>query len=698
MKVYSGSEIRNVAIVGHNDTGKTTLVSQLLFNTGAVTRLGRVEDGTTVTDFDQDEIDRKHSISSALAFVEWKDTKINLLDTPGFGIFIMEARSAMRVADSTAVVVSGVTGVEVTTEKVWKFADEFALPRLIIVNKMDRERASFARTLESLQKKFGKNVVPIQIPIGEEKDFAGVIDLVAMKAYRYASDGSGKYETVEIPADLKAEADAWREKLIEKVAEGDDKLMERFFEQGGLSQEEMIEGLRREVAHHEIFPMLFTSASRAIGGHAVLDAMVELLPPADAVKELEGKNAKGEPVMFDRRAEAFPGALVFKTFSDPFSGRVSLFRVYSGTLQSDHTYWNTSRDHEERIGKLQVLQGKQQTPVSELRAGDIGAVAKLKDTFTGDTIAAKDHAIVLEHIHYPEPAIAFAVEPKARGDEDKLGVAIARVIEEDPTIKFARDEQTKEFLISGQGQLHVEIVVGKLKKKYNVDVVLHPPKVPYRETITRPADAHGRHKKQSGGHGQFADCKITVEPLPRGADFEFVDEIFGGSIPRQYIPAVEKGIQDARVKGFLAGYPMVDFRVRLKDGQYHDVDSSEMAFKIAGSLAYQQAMEQARPTLLEPIMHVDITAPAEYVGDLMGDLNSRRGRVEGVDAEEETQVVHARVPLSEMLTYGSTLRSITQGRGSFHMEYSHYEEVPKQQQEKIITEYRKAKEAQAAAH
>jgi elongation factor G len=698
MKVYSGSEIRNVAVVGHNDTGKTTLVSQLLFNAGALTRLGRVEDGTTVTDFDPDEIDRKHSISAALAYAEWKDTKINLLDTPGFGIFIMEAKGAMRVADAAAIVVSGVTGVEVNTEKVWKFAEEYALPRMVIINKMDRERASFARTLEALQKKFGKNVVPIQLPIGEEKDFSGVIDLVSMKAWRYQHDGSGKYETGDIPADLQDTAAEWREKLIEKVAEGDDTLMERFFEQGGLSQEELIDGLRREIGHHQIYPVVVASASHNIGGHAILDAFVSLLPAADATQTIEGRDKKGEALTFDRRAEAFPAALVFKTFSDPFSGRVSLFRVFSGTLQSDHAYWNTSRDHEERIGKLQLLQGKQQVPVSELRAGDIGAVAKLKDTYTGDTISAKDHQFVIEHVSYPEAAIAFAVEPKARGDEDKLGAAIHRIIEEDPTIKFERDQQTKEFLISGQGQLHVEIVVAKLKKKYNVDVVLHPPKVPYRETITRAADAHGRHKKQSGGHGQFADCKITMEPLARGADFEFVDEIFGGSIPRQYIPAVEKGIQDARVKGYLAGFPVVDFRVRLKDGQYHDVDSSEMAFKIAGSLAFQEAMEKARPTLLEPIMHVDITAPSEYVGDIMGDLNSRRGRVEGVDAEEDSQVVHARVPMAEMLTYGSTLRSLTQGRGSFHMEYSHYEDVPKQLQEKIITESKKAKEAQAAAH
>ena len=697
MKVYSGSEIRNVAVVGHNDTGKTTLVSQLLFNTGATTRLGRIEDGTTTTDFDPDEIDRKHSISAAIAYAEWKNTKINLLDTPGFGIFLMEAKSAMRVADASAIVVSGVTGVEVTTEKVWKFAEEYGQPRIVIVNKMDRERSSAQRTLDALQKKFGKNVVPIQLPMGEEHAFSGVVDLVSMQAMKFATDGSGKFEAIDIPAEYKDDASSWREKLIEKVAEGDDTLMERFFEQGGLSQEELLDGLKREVSHHQIFPVLFSSASHNIGGQAILDAFVSLLPSPDEGKTIDGKGKNGDALTFERRAEAFPSALVFKTFSDPFSGRVSLFRVYSGTLKSDTSYWNTSRDHEERIGKLQVLQGKQQVPVAELKAGDIGAVAKLKDVHTGETLAAKDHVIVIPHIDYPESAISFAVEAKTRGDEDKLSSAVARIIEEDPTIKFARDEMTKEFQVSGQGQLHVEIVVQKLHKKYGVDVILHPPKVPYRETITKPADAHGRHKKQSGGHGQFADCKITMEPLSRGADFEFVDEIFGGSIPRQYIPAVEKGIQDARKKGFLAGYPVVDFRVRLKDGQYHDVDSSEMAFKIAGLMAFQQGMEQARPTILEPIMHVDISAPSEYVGDLMGDLNSRRGRVEGVDAEEDMQTVHARVPMAEMLTYGSTLRSITQGRGSFHMEMSHYEEVPRNLQEKIIAESKK-KQEQPSAH
>src|SRR5438067_3300828 len=474
--------------------------------------------------------------------------------------------------------------------------------------------------------------------------------------------------------------------------------MERVFEQGGLSQEELIDGMRREVSHHQIFPVLCSSASHNIGGQMILDSFVSLFPSATEAHTVMGKDKKGETVEIDRRDQAFPSALVFKTFSDPFSGRVSLFRVYSGTFKSDTSYWNTTRHREERIGRLQRLQGQQQVPVPELHAGHIGAVAKLKDVHTGDTLAAKDHPYTIDHIRYPEAAISFAIEAKSRGDEDKLGTAVNRIIEEDPTITLRRDEQTKEFLIAGQGQLHVEIVVSKLKKKYGVEVILHPPKVPYRETITKPADAHGRHKKQSGGHDQFADCKIAIEPLPRGADFEFVDEIYGGSIPRQYIPAVEKGIQDARRKGFLAGFPVVDFRVRLLDGQYHDVDSSEMAFKIAGSLAFQQGMAQAKPTILEPIMKVDTSEPIEYVGDLMGDLNSRRGRMEGVEADEDVQTLHARVPLAEMLTYGSTLRSITQGRGSFHMEYSHYVEVLRSLQEKIITESKKAHTEQHAAH
>jgi elongation factor G len=694
MKAYRGSEIRNVAVVGHNDTGKTTLVSQLLFNAGAATRLGSVLDGTTVTDFDQDEIERKHSISAALAYAEWKDHKINLIDTPGFGIFLMEAKSALRVADAAAVVVSGVTGVEVSTEKVWKFAGEFALPSMFIVNKMDRERASGERTLESLQNKFGKGVVAIQIPIGVEKDFRGAIDLVSMKLFEYETDGSGKFKEVDIPADLREDANRAREQLIEKVAEGDDSLMERFFEQGGLSQEELIDGLRREILAREIFPVLFCSSSHNIGGHTILDTLVQLMPAADEGPALTGK--VGETAREIARTDEAPTtALIFKTMSDPFAGRVSLFRVFSGVLHSDTSYVNSTRESEERIGKLQLLQGKQQSAIGELHAGDIGGVAKLKDSHTGDTIAAKDTPVVVEHISWPEPVISFAIEPKSKGDEDKIANALSRITEEDPTIRYGRDPQTKEPLISGQGQLHVEVVVGKLKKKYGVEVILHPPKVPYRETITKPADAHGRHKKQSGGHGQFADCKIKMEPLPRGSEFEFVDEIFGGSIPRQFIPAVEKGIQEARAQGYLAGYPVVDFRVRLLDGQFHSVDSSELAFKIAGSLAFREGMAAARPTLLEPIMHVEVSTPADYVGDLMGDLTSRRGKMEGIETEGDSQLIRAQAPMSEMLTYGSTLRSITQGRGSFHMEFSHYDEVPRHLLDKIVAESKKAETEEA---
>jgi elongation factor G len=693
MKVYDGSDIRNIAVVGHNDTGKTTLVSQLLFDAGAVTRLGRIEDGTTVTDFDPDEVERQHSIAASVAFAEWKNRKINLIDTPGFGIFLMEAHAALRVADSAAVVVSGVTGVEVSTEKLWKFAGSLDLPTILIANKMDRERASASRVIESLRSKFGKDVVPVQLPIGEEKNFRGVVDLISMKAWHYEPDGSGRHQIGEVPEELKETAELWREQLIEKVAEGDDTLMERFFDQGGLSQEDLVEGLRREIAERKIHPLFFTSATYDIGGHLLLESFTTLLPSALEGKPLAARIGDAETAV-ERSADGKPVALIFKTMSDLFAGRVSIFRVWAGTLQSDHTYSNSTREQDERIGKLQVLQGKQHIPVPELRAGDIGAIAKLKDSHTGETIATRDNPVVLPFISYPEASISFAIEPKSKGDEDKISTALHRIMEEDPTIQFGRDERTKELLISGQGQLHVEVVVGRLKKKYGVEVLLHPPKVPYRETITRPADAHGRHKKQTGGHGQFADCKIKIEPLDRGAEFEFVDEVFGGAIPRQYIPAVEKGIQEARMHGFLAGYPLVDFRVRLIDGQFHAVDSSEMAFKIAGALALKDAMATAKPTLLEPVMHVEIYAPSDYIGDLMGDVTSRRGRVEGIDTDSDMQVIKAHVPMSEMLSYGSTLRSITHGRGSFHMEFSHYEEVPRNLQEKIVAE---AKRPQSAA-
>lgn len=680
MRTWEASSIRNVAFVGHNDTGKTSLVSQLLFDAGAVNRAGRIEEGNTVTDFDDDEIARKHSISAAVAHCEWRDCKLNLIDTPGFGIFLMEARMSLQAADAAVITVSGVTGSEVSTEKVVRFASERGLPMMFVANKMDRDRASATRTMESLQKKYGREVIPVQLPIGDEREFHGVVDLVTMKALIWR-DGSLSVEA--IPSDLAETARLWHEGLVEKVAEEDDALMERFFEDGTLGEDELRSGLRHEFRERKIFPLFFTSALHGVGGRAILDAIVDLVPPPSEAPSLAATKG-GSAIELDRSDAAPPVAIIFKTISDPFAGRLSILRVLSGTLQSDHAYWNSTLEHEERVGKLQLLQGKQQTAVGELRAGDIGAVAKLKDAHTGNTITTKDSGIVIPPLAYPESAISFAIEPKTKGDEDKLSTALGKIMEEDPTITFHRDEQTKELLISGQGQLHVEIVVERLHRRYGVDVILHPPKVPYRETVTRAADAHGRHKKQSGGHGQFADCRIKIEPLERGKEFEFVDEIFGGSIPRQFIPAVEKGIQEARMQGYLAGYPVVDFRVRLYDGQFHAVDSSEMAFKIAASMAFKEAMAQARPTLLEPVMKVDVTAPSEYMGDLMGDITSRRGRVEGMDSDGDSQTIRAHVPMSEMLNYAPTLRSITQGRGTFHMESSHYEEVPRSLHDRII--------------
>lgn len=694
MKVYATSDIRNVVFAGHSDTGKTTLVSQLLFNSGATTRLGSVEDGNTITDFEDDEISRKHSIAASVAYCEWKNRKINILDTPGYGVFLTEAKGAMRVADAAGIVVNGVNGVEVNTERVVRIAQEYELPIFFVVTKMDRDRAAADPILSNLEEKFGKSIVPLQIPIGSEKDFRGIVDLLNQKAYLYETDGSGKFEEAEIPAELREKTEEWREQLIEKVAEQNDSLMETFFDAGTLTQEELIRGLREELREGAIHPVLFAAPSLNIGGHLLLDMIAQIVPSPAEITLPKVKNVSGEEIEL-KHDDDHPVALIFKTLSDPFSGQISILRVYTGKLNSDTSYYNVTKEHDERIGKLQILQGKQQEHVSHLEPGDIGAVAKLKDSHTGDTIATKDNQVSIPHIEIPEAVISFAIEPKSKGDDDRLSVAIHRIMEEDPAIRFHREEQTHEFLLSGQGQLHVEVTVDKLKNKYGVDVILHPPKVPYRETIKAKVEAHGRHKKQSGGHGQFADCKITVEPLERGQDFEFVDDIFGGSIPRQFIPAVEKGIQETRVNGYLAGYPVVDFRVRLTDGQYHSVDSSEMAFKIAGALAFKDAMSRAKPTLLEPIMHIEVYAPTEYIGDIMGDLTSRRGRMEGMDTQGDTQIVRAMVPMSEVLTYGSTLRSITQGRGSFHMEYSHYEEVPRNLQDKIIAEAKKGTEEHA---
>ena len=684
MKVYDAPNVRNVAVVGHGGCGKTSLVSALLFDASAVNRLGRIEDGTTVTDFDADEIERRISLLAALAFAEWKKTKLNLIDAPGYANFLSEARAALRVADAALVVVDAVAGVEVQTQKVWGYAEEGGLARLVAVNRMDRDNASFERALESVQKSFGRAAVPIAVPIGEGKAFKGVVDLLSEKAQLYAEDASGKLQTSEVPAAQQETAKAWREKLVEMVAESNEELMEEFFEKGTLSQEQLAQGLRKAVCAGKVCPVLPTSSLLNVGVHALLDALVDLAPsPLDrgeaagagpANTEVSRKPATSEPL----------SAFVWKTLVDPHAGRISLFRVYSGTLKSDSGVHNTSRDAAERVGSLLLLQGKAQTQVPEIQAGDIGAVAKLKDTQTGDTLADKAHPIVYPKVVFPEPATTFAIEPKTRGDEDKISTALQRLQEEDPVLRVSRDAQTHEMLLSGMGQLHIEVVVGRLRKRYKVEVNLKKPKIPYRETIKGSAEGHGRHKKQTGGHGQFGDCKIRMKPLPRGEDFKFVDDIFGGSIPRNFIPAVEKGIQDARLKGVIAGFPMVDFQVELYDGSYHDVDSSEMSFKIAGSLAFKDAVPKCRPTILEPVMSVEIAVPDEYAGAVMGDLSSRRGRPQGMEPKGSLQVIKAEVPLAEMLSYDAELTSMTGGRGSYHMDMDHYDEVPGHLQEKVI--------------
>lgn len=693
MKTLSAPGLRNVAVVGHNTVGKTTLVAAMLYAAGATTRPGRIEEGTCPTDFDGEEMERQISINLAVAHAVQGDVRVNFLDAPGYGIFSPEAYAAVAAADSALIVLDAVSGVEVQTDRVWKFAAEFGRPVIFVVNRMDRERASFERVMEALHKKYGRGVVPLQIPIGEEKGFRGTVDLVRMEAHLHEN---GQRVDGPIPGELDARAREEHEKLVEMVAEGDDGLMEKFFAQGTLEEADMLPGLKQEIAARKIFPVYCTASSQGIGARRILDACVALLPSPEGTKvEGIGKDGKPVEVVCDEKTHAV--AQVFKTVSDPFAGRISYLRVRAGHFQSDGNYFNASKSVPERFSGLFLPQGKEHVNVPEARAGDIVAVAKLKETETGDTLTTKDHPVVLPTLVVPEPAIAYAIEPRAKGDEDKISTALHKLIEEDPSLRFQRNEETKEFHLAGASQLHVEIAVARLKKRYGVEVILHPPKVPYRETITRRAEAHGRHKKQTGGHGQFADCKIKVEPLPRGADFEFVDEIYGGSIPRNYIPAVEKGIQDARKKGYLAGYPMVDFRVILIDGQYHDVDSSELAFKIAGALAYKDAMEKAHPTLLEPVMTIEVNAPNEYVGDLMGDLSSRRGQVQGMETGTDDTVIRAQVPMGELLTYGAQLRSITQGRGSFHLEFSHYAEVPHSIQEKIIAQSKAGKAAAEGA-
>ncbi|MBV8477932.1 MAG: elongation factor G, partial [Acidobacteria bacterium] len=649
MKVYESPNLRNVVLVGHGKAGKTSLVAAMLYTAGATQRLGRVDEGSAATDFDDEEIARQMSISTGVAFAEWNKTKINLLDTPGFNMFVHEAKMMLPAVEAALVVVDGVSGVEVVTERVWGYCAEANMPRMIVVSRMDRERADANRVLESLSKSFGRQIMPLQFPVGSEKNLSGIIDLVRMKARTYELGGSGKGKEGEIPTALKDTAREWHEKLVELVAEGNDTLMEEFFDKGTIPEEHLVPALHDAIREDRIFPVLFASGLGNIGADELMDFVVDYLPAPSERAPSRGQvtTGNGEPPT-RKMGDTEPASLfVFKTVSDPFAGRISYFKVMSGVMRNDASMQNFTRNTQEKLAHISLMQGKTAVAVNELHAGDIGAVAKLKDTLTGDTLGDKTAPIQYAAVKLPEPAITFAIEPKSRADEDKLGIGIHKLMEEDAMLRFFRDPQTKEFLIAGTGQQHIEVVVAKMKKRYHTEVNLKAPKVPYRETIRGKADVQGRHKKQTGGHGQFGDCKIKMEPLPRGADFEFVNDIFGGAIPRNFIPAVEKGIKDAAARGYLAGYPVVDFKVVLYDGSYHEVDSNDLSFQLAGRIAFKKAMEQAKPTLLEPIMAVEINVPDEFAGSIMGDLNGRRGRIQGMDNRGGNTVIKAEVPMSE---------------------------------------------------
>ena len=687
MKVYTGDAIRNVAILGHSNTGKTQLTSALLYTAKMTPKLTKVAEGNTVTDWDEEEIAKKISISTGVAYAEWENTKINLLDTPGDSTFVNEAKASMIAADSALILVDAAAGVQVVTEKVWDYATEYDIPRAFVINWMDREHADFARALTSLEQAFGRKIVPIHLPIGQEKGFRGLVDLVTMKAHVYVLDGDGQAKIEDIPSDMVPAADAAHAKLVEMIAEGDDALMEEFFDKGTLPEADLREGLHQAIMAERVFPVMVSSALHNAGSEAILSFIAGMMPSPLHHKVVTGTSeagGKGKEVDRQITDSAPVSAFVFKTVVDNFAGRISFFKVMSGLLKNDATLQNFVRNAPEKFQHLQIMQGKTPAGMQELHAGDIGAVAKLKDTFTGDTLGDKGSPVYYKTARIPEPSITFAVEPKTRADEDKIGQSIHRLLEEDLALRFSKDPQTKEFLLSGAGQKHIEVVVSKLHNRYHVDLTLKPPKVPYRETIRGKADAEGKHKKQTGGRGQFGVCRIRMEPLPRGGGVEFVDDIFGGAIPRNFIPAVEKGLRDAAERGYLAGYPVTDFRAVVYDGKYHDVDSSEMAFKIAGSLAFKECMKTARPSLLEPVMNIEVYAPEQFLGDIVGDLSGRRGRVSGNETRGTNIIVKGQAPLSELLSYANTLTSMTQGRASYTMEFSHYDYVPGELAQKII--------------
>lgn len=671
MKEYATDRIRNVAVASHQGTGKTSLVEAMLFNSGCINRLGKVEEGNTVCDWDPDEVKHHISINATLAPVEWKGYKINLIDTPGYADFVGEVREGLRVADAVLFVVSAVDGLQVGTEMTWQYADERNLAKIVFVNKMERENADFEAVVDQLRERYGSRVVPVEVPIGREHSFEGIVDVMRGKAYSYKG---GKGTEIDVPAELEEQVASYRQQLVEAICETDDELMARYLDEEELGDNDLVQGLHAATARGEVIPVGCGSATTNMGVVQVLDALVEYVPSPDETSEnLNGQFA----------------ALVFKTIADPYVGKLSFFRVYGGIVRNDTHVFNATRSHDEHIGPVLILRGKQQENIALLNSGDIGAVAKLHDTHTGDTLCMREKPVTLDAILFPSPAFSASVVAKTKADLDKLGQALHRITEEDPTLHVQRDPETAETILSGVGESHLQIAVERLKRKYSVDIELGDPTVPYRETITSSAKAEGRHKKQTGGRGQFGDVWVQFDPNPDG-DYEFVNKVVGGSVPKQYIPAVDKGVQEAMIKGPLAGYPVINIRATLYDGKYHDVDSSEMAFKLAGSLALREGIMKANPVLLEPIMNVEVIVPENYMGDVIGDLNSRRARVLGMEpVGGGRQRVMAHAPMSEMLHYATVLRSITQGRAVFTMTLLNYEQLPPYEAQKIIDAHKK---------
>lgn len=692
MKEYKTNKLRNVAIIGHNGCGKTTLTEALLYYTKATDRFGKVEDGTTISDYDIEEKKRKISISTSIAPCEWENIKINLVDIPGYFDFVGEMIGGLKAADVAMIVVSAVSGVKVGTEKSWNYVNKNKLPRAFFINKLDRENSSFEKVLTQLKDKFGISVVPIQYPIGTEDDFKGVVNVISRKARIY-NPKTHEMEEADIPAELLEKVDECKTMIMEAVAETDEVLLDKFFNEGTLSDEEIYNGLINGSEKGEIAPVMCGSALNVIGINTLLEDIIECFPSPENMEPIKAKDVKNNKeieVKFD--ADAPFSAFVFKTVADPFVGKLSLFRVISGKAKADATIYNSNKGKSEKIGSMYFLKGKLQVPAQEIIAGDIGAVAKLQFATTGDTLCDSSSPVMFDALHFPEPVISRAVLPKSKGDEDKISSGLTKLLEEDPTFKLSRDVENAETIISGVGETHLEIIASKLKSKFGAEVTLDIPKIPYRETIKKSADVQGKHKKQSGGHGQYGDVKIKFEPNNEGEELKFVDQVVGGVVPRQYIPAVEKGLRECIVHGVLAGYPVIKLKATLHDGSYHPVDSSEMAFKVAASLAYKKGLEMAEPILLEPIMKVEIRVPSEYMGDVIGDINKKRGKVLGMEQDDGVESVIAEVPQSEMFKYATDLKSLTQARGNFHMSFVRYEEVPPQEAEKIIEKAKKIKE------